>query len=368
MANTNNTPQLAQTIKRLAPFSPRTNEMVAPFLFLVVFIIAVVLRPGEIDPITYARSLAEDILRNGTGRALLAVGAGLVLASSGVDLSIAGVLALSGILFASATQSSSSEASNITLLAFAFISFSIGALVGSFNGWAIAKWKAPPLILTWSVGAISLILAAVFSGIVPRQGDAQIQMANASGVPIASFISDLIYEERFLSVSLAFLVILLPALVSAFNIGRNACAVGANCISATYGGIRVRRVLVATYAASGALAALAGVWLALLERKAMTATYAGVELSAIAIAVLGGTAMSGGYFSVIPIVSAAFLWSLLLGTLQRPDLLPNFFDSQMQGRAAEAAFALLLISVSILGGRRLRGDTVTINVISRLEE
>ena len=350
----------------LSTLFPRRSELVAPLLLIIIFIMAVIFRPHGTDLIDYSIDLGKTVLKNGIGRALLALGAGLVLASAGVDLSMAGVLAIAGVIFAWASQGMTNNWYILTPLV--CLCAIIGALFGVFNGWSISKWKAPPLILTWAVGAMAMIFAALLAALLPRNIGTASQYANSSGIPIAQAISSLSSDTQFLLTALAFLLVALPTAIGAFNLGRNARAIGANRISATYAGIRVKRALMATYATSGAFAALAGVWFSLLERKALTTVHGGVELSAIAIAVLGGTSMSGGYFSVIPIVCAAFLWSLLLGVLQRPDLLPEFFNAQLQSRAAEATFAVLLIIVGIWAGRGLSGDTVSINVISRLEE
>lgn len=361
--------QSSSTVPYQRPLStlcPRMSELIAPLLLVIIFIAAVFFRPRGTDLVPYATDLGITVLRNGIGLALLALGAGLVLASAGVDLSMAGVLAISGVIFAWLTQGIASNWYILTpVVCFCAI---IGASFGGFNGWAISKWRAPPLILTWAVGAMAMIFSALLAALLPRNVGNASHYANSSGIPITQTISNLSSDTQFLITALAFLLVALPTAIGAFNLGRNARAIGANRISATYAGIRVKRALLATYATSGAFAALAGVWFSLLERKALTTVHAGVELSAIAIAVLGGTAMSGGYFSVIPIVCAAFLWSLLLGVLQRPDLLPEFFNAQLQSRAAVASFAVLLIIIGIWAGRGLSGDTVSINVISRLEE
>ena len=355
-------------LKGLAIFVPHPRELIAPVLLLVVFGLAIAMHPPSRDTLDYTLDLLRSMLKDGTARALLATGAGLVLASAGVDLSVVGVAVMSGVLFALGVRLFELAPADIMLLACLITTcVLIGSGVGAFNGWTVARFKAPALIVTWGIGAIVLIIAVGLAELMPRISSLSgLMNADASGIPIANELADLTSDSKLLALLASALFIGIPIFLSAFNIGRNARAVGAHRISAMYAGIRVRKTLLATYAASGAFAAGAGVWLALLEGKAMTASYAGLELSAIAIAVRGGTAMSGGYFSPVPIVCAAYFWSVMLSLLQGPDVPTGSLNTTLQAKAAEALFALALILVSIALGRRLSGDTVTINIHSRI--
>ncbi|MDG4602597.1 MAG: hypothetical protein P9C55_07530 [Defluviicoccus sp.] len=351
------------------------RESIVFILFLVFLLLMLLFKPVGRDFISYFLDLFESVVRNGTGRALLALGAGLVLASAGVDMSMAGTLTFVGVLFAWSTNNYAPQSTTLWLFFSVPAASLLGGIIGSFNGWAIGRWRSPPLILTWSVGAILLVTSALASELLPNNESVpnnsnRLQFAAAAGgIPISQSLSNLISGAPALLSVVAGLFIVLPFCLAAFNVDTNARAVGANRISATYAGIRVNRTLIITYATSGAFAALAGVWFTLLERKALTASYSGIELSAIAISVLGGTAMSGGYFCPRSIICAAFFWSLLLSGLQRPDWpISEYIVSPFQSRAAEAVFALLLIVVVIVLGRKMSGDAVPINVTSRVGE
>jgi erythritol transport system permease protein len=82
--------------------------------------------------------------------------------------------------------------------------------------------------------------------------------------------------------------------------GRRVCAVGDNERAAALVGIRVGRVKLAVYTASGLCAALTGLVIASQLQAAHPATGETFELSAIAAVVLGGTSLSGGRGSVRP--------------------------------------------------------------------
>jgi ribose transport system permease protein len=76
--------------------------------------------------------------------------------------------------------------------------------------------------------------------------------------------------------------------------GRSIYAVGDNQDAARLLGLKVDRVLIGTYALSGALAGLAGVILAARLGAGQPVAGTGWELDAIAAVVVGGTLLTGG--------------------------------------------------------------------------
>ena len=101
-------------------------------------------------------------------------------------------------------------------------------------------------------------------------------------------------------------------LLSRTVLGRYIFAIGANPEAARLSGIDPRRVLVAVFAMSGLLAGLGGVFhLAYLE-SADPNSGIGLELSAIAAVVIGGTSLMGGRGSVV----SSFFGVLIIAVLQ----------------------------------------------------
>ena len=93
--------------------------------------------------------------------------------------------------------------------------------------------------------------------------------------------------------------------------GRRVFAVGGNERAAELSGIRVNRVKIAVYIISGACAALAGLLLTSELGAAYPDTATTYELNAIAAAVLGGTALSGGRGTIVGTVMGAFVIGFL---------------------------------------------------------
>ena len=92
-------------------------------------------------------------------------------------------------------------------------------------------------------------------------------------------------------------------------------AIGGNEEGARLAGIPVGRTLVAVYGMSGALAGLAGVFLAALSFSGSPTGAIGWELSAIAAVVVGGTLLTGGVGSVGSTLVGVLLLGLIFVTL-----------------------------------------------------
>ena len=88
--------------------------------------------------------------------------------------------------------------------------------------------------------------------------------------------------------------------------GRGTYAIGDDAHAAQLMGLRTDRILVGTYALSGALAGLAGVVLAARLGAGQPVAGTGWELDAIAAVVVGGTALTGGEGGA---------WTTLVGVL-----------------------------------------------------
>ncbi|MCU1676431.1 MAG: sugar transporter permease [Frankiales bacterium] len=93
--------------------------------------------------------------------------------------------------------------------------------------------------------------------------------------------------------------------------GRRVYAVGGNERAAVLAGIRINRIKIATYMISGACAALAGLLITSELGAAYPDTATTYELNAIAAAVLGGTALSGGKGTIVGTILGAFVIGFL---------------------------------------------------------
>ena len=224
--------------------------------------------------------------------AFVALGVGFTMLTAGIDLSVGSVAALSGAIVAGLMTQ------NDVAIWFAIpAALSVGLLAGLFNGLLIVLGGLPPFIATLATMAIGRGLTLVYTQGRPIiiADDKFVFIGNGEifGIPVP-----VILMLVFLIASYIFLVWSKP--------GRNLYAIGGNEKSAFLAGIHVSRGKVLAYLISSFAAAMAGIVLTARLWSAQPTTGTGLELEAIAAAVLGGTSLFGGRGSA---------WGILIGVL-----------------------------------------------------
>ena len=102
--------------------------------------------------------------------------------------------------------------------------------------------------------------------------------------------------------------------------GRRLFAVGTNRVTAQLSGVRVRRVVVLTYALSGLLAALGGVILLGYTQQVFLNLGNPYTLPSVAAVVVGGTLLAGGVGSYSGTMAGALVLTILTSLLTALDL------------------------------------------------
>ena len=213
---------------------------------------------------------------------ILAIGMTIVLIVGGIDLSVGSVLGLSAGIMATLVNDYVVfiQAFILTLLA--------GAAIGLINGLMITKLGLPDFVATLATLGIGSGLLFLWTGGVPFIGYMY------STYNIVGGETKLIGQITFPVVA-ALVVALLASMVLRFTaFGRHCYAIGSNRNAARLSGVNVDRIKIGAYVVSGTLAALTGILLAGQTTTVAPTTGAGYEIQAIAAAVIGGAALSGG--------------------------------------------------------------------------
>ncbi len=229
---------------------------------------------------------------------LVTVGMTLVLVAGCIDLSVGAVAGLCSAI---------TGAAFITLglpLPVAFLAGILGGLVcGLFSGYVTARFLVPSFIVT-------LGMLEMARGLAYLSTDSQTLYIG----PAIQFLS---LPISFLGVSPA--LILSVAIVIAAHVlltrsvfGRYIVAIGTNENAALASGINILPYRVAVLGLSGFLAGLGGIFYASYLGAADPNAGIGLELSAIAAAVIGGTSLMGGRGSIL----GAFAGVLIISVLQ----------------------------------------------------
>ena len=246
-----------------------------------------------------------DILKHGSQVMLLALGMTLVIAIGGVDLSVGALMAIAGAVAVQAV------AHGVPLALAALAAVAAGALLGAWNGVCIGLLRMQPIIAT-------LVLMIAGRGIAQLiTGGSIITFTTAP-----AFVSfDLLGNGYFLGLPSAIWVVAALLLVTALAtrctaLGLFIEAVGDNANACRFVGLNPHALTVVVYLFAGVCAGLAGL-ISAAEIRCADANHAGLtmELDAILAVVLGGTALSGGRFTLVGSMIGALVIQTLTTTL-----------------------------------------------------
>lgn len=249
-----------------------------------------------------ATGLITAALTFGTFFTLVSIGQMFVitLGPGNVDLSIPATMTLAGTV---AMKAMDGDAAAIPLgIALALL---VGVLVGVANFGLIRLLRIPPIIATLSSSFIILSTAIWWNRglrIKPPDVLAELSTTNVAGIPV-----------------LAVLVVLLAAVmhvVLARTIfGRSVTAIGQNQRAAHLAGVAVERVRLTAYVLSAVLAAVAGFLLSAFSGGAALNMGEEYLLTSIAVVVIGGTSVAGGFGNVPGLWGASLFLFLLVAML-----------------------------------------------------
>ncbi|MCX5126773.1 ABC transporter permease [Streptomyces sp. NBC_00347] len=269
---------------------------------------------------------------------LLAVVQTVVIICGGLDISVGSQAGLASVTSAMVFTSTGSNA-------FFGIgaSIAIGALIGTLNGAVIIYGRVNPTIAT-------------LAGLAAYKGVAQlISNGSAQGYVLNDSVFVFLSRGKIAGLPVMVWLLLLVAaavhvLLKYTDIGRNIFAIGGNDTAARLAGINLNKYLIAVYALSGIVAAVAGVLLTARTGSGQPVSGSeGLELQAITAAALGGCALKGGKGGV----GGTLLAVALLGALQN-GLTVQGINAFWQNVAQGA----LLVAAVVIQQRRARERAV----------
>ena len=266
-------------------------------LILVVGLVVSILNPRFLSPLNLGNT-ANLIGLFG----LFSIGAGIVIITGGIDLSVGSVFALLGVVYIDLLvgwQVSWWLATIMVVLG--------GVVLGAINGFLITRLRLQPFIVT----LCGLLIYRGIARYYTNDGTAGFEYGQS--FPTLEWLT----AGRTLGVPHSFIMFVVVAAVMGLVLhrsvfGRYLFAVGKNEEAARYSGIRTERVVAAAYIISGALAGLSSIYLAMYTRSISPASHGNFyELYGIAAAVLGGCSLRGGEGSILGIVLGALLLQIL---------------------------------------------------------
>ncbi|MCL4371680.1 MAG: ABC transporter permease [Chloroflexi bacterium] len=263
-------------------------------VLLALVVIFAVAAPGF-----FTTSNGSTMIRQGASLAIVTFGVTLCIATSGLDLSVGSIMALSAVV------AGLGLVSGWGLLLSLVAALAAAIACGVVNGSLIAVAGMPPFVATLGMMGVARGLALVMS-----DGKA------ISGIDPA-FIAFL--GGNVLGVPVVLLFVLLSLAASHFLLshtpwGLSLLAMGGNRVGARLAGLSLRRDEVLVYGYSGLLAGVAGLITISRMNVAHPLAGQGYEFDAIAAAVIGGAALEGGRGSAVgALLGAVFVTVLRSG-------------------------------------------------------
>jgi simple sugar transport system permease protein len=232
---------------------------------------------------------------------VLAVGMTFVILTGGIDLSVGSVVALSTVIVATTLRAGwpMPVAVGAVLV--------VGPLLGLLMGLVIEYFDVQPFIVTLAGMFLARGLCYVISVDTLPIKDPVLREIGLNYVYL--------YEDKFIRWTVVIAAAVVVAAVYTLHqtrFGRTVYAVGGNRQSAQLMGLSAARARVSVYAISGLCASVAGLLLAVQKLSGYSLNGIGLELDAIAAAVIGGVLLSGG----VGFVLGSVLGVLVLGTIQ----------------------------------------------------
>jgi len=288
----------------------------------MLWLLAALLAAGALSsPYFLSADNLANLLRQVAVFGLLALGMNLVMLTGRIDLSVGATMVFSVIaavelmVLAGGVLEVRMMGRGNTYVGPAVpvvvLTLAMGALVGLINGLGVAYGRVAPFIMTLvtlsALRGLSYVLSNGRPYYLRTDTYRWLGEAHVGPVPVAALV--------LLAVFVVFAWIL-----HAHVAGKRIYAIGGDEKTARFAGVRVGRWLLAVYVASGLCAALAGLILTSRANSVDAPMATGYELSAIAIAVLGGTSLAGGQGSPYRTLCAALVFAAGLNLLTLHDV------------------------------------------------
>lgn len=274
-----------------------------------------------------------NIVTSNVVLAVLALGMAVVLVPAHIDVSVGAQFAVVAIVISNLVIAVGEHSLVVNPATMIVLGLLIGAVLGLLNGILVSWVRLPAIIVT--LGMASILRGLLF---------ATTKGTWSSGVPtwMSSLQVDGPLGVPWVLIILAVTVVLLWLFMHRTTMGRNVMALGGNREAAARLGIKVSRVDLQVFVIMGALSGLAGVLYVIKMGSAQPGAGVGIEMSAIAAAILGGASVFGGRIHL----AGTLLGVLLLGVIENALVLsgvPVYWQGLVSGLIVVSAVTAAVI-------------------------
>lgn len=294
----------------------------------------------------FIKNAPVDLLKRTAAYIIMALGVGGIIVLTGTDLSAGRVMGLTAIISASLLQQTTAPTRVFPgmnpwpIFVVLLLVIVVGALIGMFNGFFVAKFELHPFIVTLASQMMLYGTMLIYLNLGTNKGQNVSNLITPYKNLIAGNLIKLgswqIPNYVWLSICL---VILTWFMWNKTVLGKNMYAVGSNSEAAKVSGVSVFWTIVFINMYAGAMYGINGFVEAARVGGPGGSAGNGAECDAIAACVIGGVSFIGGIGKVSGIVIGVILLQLISVALQWMSVSANYVNI-IKG-------AIILIAVSL---------------------
>ncbi len=275
---------------------------------------------------------------------ILAIAQMVVILTRCIDLSVAAILALTGMICAMVNVAFP----ELPIIFIISISIVIGLFLGAINGFFVWIVKIPPIVVT--LGTMT-----IYRGLIFVISDGKWVNAHEMSDAFKAFPREQFLYMPMLSWVAVIVIILFYILLSRFPLGRSFYAIGGNPHAAVYAGLNVGKTQFLAFVLSGGLSGLVGYLWVSRYSVAYVDIAIGFELDVVAACVIGGISIMGGVGSLIGAVQGALFLGVIKNALPVINISP-FWQMAISGSAIVIAVILNAKSTARKGRNILKKE------------
>jgi ribose/xylose/arabinose/galactoside ABC-type transport system permease subunit len=303
-------PIAIDTISPLTAIVQRIKSFVvnnAPLLTTIVIFFLVYYIGGRLYPAMQKPQVFFNLFINTASLMIVSIGMTMVIITKGIDLSVAGMIALTS---AASAALLAKDVSPVVVMPLMLL---MGIVFGFTLGSVIHFLKVEPFIVT----LMGLFFARGMAYVITLEAlpiqNLTYRFLALTKVHIPFFDKEYVYIPSLIGPILLLVVIYLSFFT---RFGRTVYAIGNNEQSARLMGLPVGRTKITVYAFSGFCSALAGIVWSISLLSGYGGYAPGMELDAIASAVIGGTLLTGGVGNVVGTLFGVLINGTIVSILQ----------------------------------------------------
>ena len=271
------------------------NKTVTAFVIAIgLYLVGGIISPGflQFSHLTNVLSLSAYL-------GIIALGQTIVIISGkeGIDLSVGSIISLTVCM---AAQMMNGENGNIWFAAIVVIAVGFG--LGCVSGVGVSFFGMPPLVMTLAMGSVIQGLTLIYTGGQPKGKSAELLQIIGTGRT-----ADIPYILIVWVIIAAIAIVLL----SKTKWARLLYGIGENDLTARLSGAGTKVIRMIAYGLSGAIAAIAGLFLLGYTGTAYLDIGSKYVMPSIAAVVIGGVSMEGGKGKYAGVIAGAIVLTTL---------------------------------------------------------